>query len=490
MVAPFLKQFYAVSAVWVNMLAQGMLLSYTTSLLPALKEPDSPIRADIHTASWLASSVGVAGIPGFLLSSSLMDLYGRKITHFIVILPGAIGWLMIYFATNIPTLMVGRILGGMSTGATVSLGAVVIGEYSSPKYRGIFLNLKTASVCMGGMLIHILGHFYHWRSVAMMALAPNIFALIIIYTWPESPAWLASKKQYEQSKISFYWLRGQSEESIEELEKMIRTQKLKTMLTRKVRYLESIAEFFKKFTKKDFVKPLIIILVGSLLLEMCGRHLFPAYALQIIGEITGSKSQSFYYTLATDVIITASAVSSSILVKIMKRRTLLFSTGYAAFFVLMIVCTYLFLVSKEIISKDYPWIPIGLFVIYFILANLGCTPIPLALLGEVFPLAHRGTGSAVSGIWMSLCLMLSLQLTPHMLDSIKVYGTFAVFGIVIGITLTILYFMMPETKDKTLQEIEDYFNYGKFENDIDDDPEVKIKMTKNDLDDNVNDRVR
>lgn len=454
-----------------------MLLSYATSLLPALRAPDSLIHADLHTASWLSSSVGIAGIPGFFLSSTLMDIYGRKVAHFVVVIPGAIGWAMIYFATNIPTIMMGRMLGGMTAGATVSLGAIVIGEYSSPKYRGMFLTLKTASLCLGGMLVHILGQFYHWRSIAVIAIIPHLIALFIILTWPESPAWLAAKKQYELSEKSFYWLRGKSNESHGELREMIRAQKQKSLFTKEMTWLQATVEFLKKFTQKDFVKPVTIVLIGALLLEMSGRHLFPAYALEIIGEITGNKSQSFYYTLAIDIIITASAVLSSILVKVMRRRTLLFSTGYAAVCVLMIVCTYLFLVSRDMIPNDYPWIPIGLFVIYFILANLGCTPIPLALLGEVFPLAHRGAGSAVSGVSMSLWIMLGLQLTPHLLVSMKVYGTFAIYGAVSAVTLTILYFMMPETKDRTLQEIEDYFNYGKFKDDkLIDDKDVKVKM--------------
>lgn len=408
----------------------------------------------------------------------LMDLYGRKIAHALVVLPGIVGWLCVYFANGIPSLMIGRILGGMTAGASVSLGAIVIGEYSSPIYRGMFLNMKTASVCFGSMVVHILGNFYDWRTIAIQAIVPYILSIMIIYTWPESPAWLASKQQFERSEKSFYWLRGTSEASYKELEALIKAQmEIAPMPKKELTLKESIDDFIKKFTKKEFVKPLVIVVVGFVLLEMCGRHIFPAYALQIISEITGNKSQSFYYTLCIDIIITASAVSSSILVKIMKRRTLLFSTGFAAFFVLMTVCTYLFLMSRDVVSNVCSLVPIAMFVFYFILVNLGCTPIPLALLGELYPLAHRSVGSAVSGVMISLFLMIGLQITPHLLVSIKVYGTFALYGMIMGICLIILYFILPETKDRTLQEIEDYFKYGKFIDDnADKDADVIVKM--------------
>lgn len=408
------------------------------------------------------------------MSAILMDIFGRKIAHALVILPGTVGWLLIYFASDIPTIMAGRVLGGITAGATVSLGAIAIGEYSCPKYRGMFLNLKTAAVSFGGMTVHILTNFISWRPIALVATATHVIAIMMVLTWPESPAWLASKQQFEKCENSFYWLRGKSEESYRELEELIKAQQKRSRSRKDLTFSDKFVEFFKKFTRKDFMKPLVICIFGAVLLESCGRHIFPAYAMLIIGEITGNSTSSFYYTLCLDLIIVTSAISSSILVRMTKRRTLLFSTGIAAYTVLMIVCTYLFLGSRDIISKNQT-LPMALFVLYFILANLGCTPIPLALLGEVYPLAHRAAGSAMTGIVMSLCVMFGLQLTPLLLENLKVYGTFAVYGAVMGLSLLILYFMLPETKDRTLQEIEDYFNYGRFKK-RDEDEDVKTKM--------------
>ncbi|XP_063897929.1 facilitated trehalose transporter Tret1 [Helicoverpa armigera] len=475
MSTPLLRQSWTMSAVLINMFGQGLVLSFPSSLLPALQHPDSPIRVDLDTASWLGSIAGVAGIPGFLTSSFLMDLYGRKLTHFLVILPAVVGWLMIHFANNVTCLMIGRFLCGLSGSATVSLGAIVIGEYTSPKYRGVFLYLKNAAVCLGALFMHIITGFLHWRTISLVAVIPFLIALFIVYTWPESPAWLVKKQQYDKSEKAFYWLRGKTEESCREIKDTIRAQKERLSKPKlQQTYVEKTMNFFKKFTQKDFIKPFIIIMLACLVLEMSLRHVFPAYLLHIMSKITGETSQSFYYTLGSDIIITGSAVFASALVKIMNRRTLLFSTGFAAFGVLMAVSTYLFLEDKGIIPGDRQWIPLSMLVFYFMFANLGCAPIPIALVGEIFPLAHRGTGLALSGVWIAICLMAGLQSTPHLIDSIKVYGFFAVYGIIMGISLLMLYFILPETKDRTLQEIENYFNYGRFQNV--DDEEANTKM--------------
>ncbi|XP_026317295.1 facilitated trehalose transporter Tret1-like [Hyposmocoma kahamanoa] len=456
---------WVVSGVLVKMMSQGMVLSYASSLLPALRGPDSPVEIDLHTASWIASCVGLAVIPGFFLASAFMDRWGRKITHILVILPEIIGWTLIYYASSVVAFLIGRVLCGITVGATVGLGAIVIGECSSPNLRGMFLNLKTASVCLGSTIVHLLGNYVSWRIIALLAIIPNIFALINTMTWYETPAFLAYKKEFEKAKKSFLWLRGHDDNSKKELNELIRAQ-MNTVDNQNVTTLmEYVVDFFKKFTRKDFLIPVFILCSGSLLLEVSGRHYFPAYALDIIGEVTGNNSLSFYYILAIDLIITLSATFSSFLVKIVKRRTLLFATGWAAVVTIAITCTYLFLVSKDVISRDRSFIPISLFVVYFVLVNLGCTPIPLTFLGEVLPLAHRGAGSAIIGIVASCNLYLTLHVTPFALVNVKVYGTFAVFGGTMAVLLTILYFIMPETKDMTLQEIEDYFNYGRFKND-------------------------
>ncbi|XP_052745234.1 facilitated trehalose transporter Tret1-like [Bicyclus anynana] len=477
MVAPAVKQTWTVMGVLVNMLSQGMVLSFPSILLPAVQSPGSEIKADLHTASWLASCVGVSSMPGLLISSFLMDWLGRKTAQIIMIIPGTIGWILISFASNVTVLMIGRILCGFTAGPCFVLAAVIIGEYTSPRHRGMFLNLKTTVACLGNMMVHILGNFLAWKHVAHVALVPQIVAMLIIFTWPESLAWLASKKRFKASETSFYWLRGTSDKSKREIDELIRAQKERLDGLNSATESENILIFFKKISRRNFLKPLIVMVFAGLLQEACGRHIFSAFAIQIVNEVTGNNINSFYYTLGVDLIITVSALFSSALVKVMRRRTLLFSTGFAALFVLACVCMYLYLVTKGIMSNNKPWVPMLLFSVYFILSNLGCTPIPYALLGEIFPLVHRSVGVFLSSILMSLFFIIGMKVTPYLLVSVKVYGTFAIFGSVMGLALVTLCFILPETNDKTLQEIENNFNGGKIRQfRVNDDNEVEMKM--------------
>ncbi|KAL0809933.1 hypothetical protein ABMA28_010789 [Loxostege sticticalis] len=475
MLTPFFRQSWHASGVHINMIGVGMMMGYTSALLPALKAPDSLIKVDLDTASWISSSVGFSAIPGIIVSSYLMHVWGRRVSYLIVQVPGIIGWPCIYFANDVGLLLLGRILGGFTGGACVSLGSVAIGEYSSPQNRGMFLNLKTASVCIGSAIVHAFGHFYHWRTLALIATVPYLISFAIICTWVESPAWLASKKRFDASENAFIFLRGDDDLSRREITDLIRVQRIQ--IPKKQKNLqEMIMEYVKKCGRKDFYKPLFIMTVLFILLEFSGRHIFPAYAAEIIIEVTGNKGQAFYYTLGIDIVIALSATISSAIVKVMRRRPMLFSTGFGSVVVLALVCTYLYMISQDMISKDRPWIPISLFVLYFILANQGCTPVPIALLGEIFPLEHRSLASCLSGIVLSICINIGLLITPYLMLSLKVYGTFAVFGVITSTCLVILYFILPETKDRTLQEIEDYFKTGRLEDNNNQDLEAKEKM--------------
>ncbi|XP_063835001.1 facilitated trehalose transporter Tret1-2 homolog [Ostrinia nubilalis] len=472
MLTAFLRQLWHVSAVHFNMIALGMGMGYPSSLLPALRAPDSPIKLDLNAASWISSCIGFSSIPGYIVSSWLMHAWGRRVTCLIMQVPGVLGLLCIYFANDFYLLLLGRLLGGFTGGGNVSLGSVVIGEFSSPQNRGMFLNLKTASLCTGSAIVHALGHFYHWRTLALMCTAPYIISFAIICTWVESPAWLASKKKFNKSKDAFLFLRGDSDHSRREISDLIKTQRNQTEQKKK-KVCRLVLDFFKKFGRKDFYKPIFILTVGFILLEFSGRHIFPAYAADIINQIAGNKEEAFYYNLIIDIIIALSATISSIVVKLMRRRLVLFTTGFASVIVVLLLCVYLYLSAEGIISKERSWVPITIFVLYFILVNQGSAPIPMALLGELLPLEHRSVGSSVSGITIALLLQFGLSVTPYLMQSVKVYGTFAVFAAMSSVCLTILYFVLPETKDRTLLEIENYFKTGRFDDIDEDDVETK-----------------
>ncbi|XP_026753694.3 facilitated trehalose transporter Tret1-like [Galleria mellonella] len=454
---PLLRQTWVTFSVLMFMVGQGMVIGYTT-MLAALQKPISGILLDNYGAFQLETWLERSCFIGLVISSILMDWCGRKTTYLLMILTGVTGWLLIDFAQTLSMLIVGCLLSGTTFG-NLLLTSLIISEYASPKYRGIFLCLKTVSVSVGITISHILGNDFDCRLLSTLVLIFYIVSFGMACDWPESPVWLASRKQFVKCEESFIWLRGTEEPSMAEFQELIKAHKEQYMY-KCLRTRTKIVEFMQKFIKTDFLKPITIMIFAFLLLEASGKHYFPAYTLQFIGEIT---PRSFYNTLYIDLVLLTSSTISCISIRLFKRRSVLLSTGIAAVIVLILTSSHIFLISNNILPNR-PSISILLLFLYLALANLGCTTLPLIFIGEILPTLHRAVGSAVSGVIISILYWVALKAIPYLLECTKVYGVFAILGLLITVSVLILYFILPETKDRTLEEIDYYIYNGCFRN--------------------------
>lgn len=179
-------------------------------------------------------------------------------------------------------------------------------------------------------------------------------------------------------------MRGTNQKTLREVARLIEQQKETPRRTQKLSVKDQITNFCKRFTKKKFLKPLIIASAGGILVDASGRQYFSAYALHIMREVMSTDTIPYYYTLCVELLTAISLISSCVLVKMMKRRTLLFPSGATALVILAIICVYLFLVSVNVISNDYPWLMISLLVTYFVFVNLACVPFRFHLIEKYF----------------------------------------------------------------------------------------------------------
>lgn len=381
-------------------------------------------------------------------------------------------------AQDYATLLVGRLIGGFALSSGYVCGCCIIAECVSPKYRGTFLNIKSIFTFTGYLLVHIMEHYLSWRTVALVGVIPCALSLLSNMTWPESPSWLLSKNRFEDFEASFYWFRGRDDEAVKELESMVQAQKLRITLTPKTDLIsQKIDKFCRKLSQKTFLKPLAIVLLSTVLMESSGRHFFPAYAVDIMMNITNNKSSSFYYVIAVDLIMLSSSLISSVVIKLIGRRTLLFFSGIISAAILSTLSLIMFLISKEYVTISNPWLVPSMICVFFIFASLGCNSIPIVVYGEIFPLQHRESGTGFGGAIQAIAIFVYLKITPYLVFYFKLHGTFAWFSALMVVSLLYLYFALPETRNRTLQQIEDYFEHGAFLADVErKDDAAQVKM--------------
>ncbi|CAH2099321.1 unnamed protein product [Euphydryas editha] len=490
----FIKQAFVVSGAALNIVGHGCAHGFPAVLFAQLKRDGGPVTLTDHDTSWIASIVGVMGIVGNFISPVLMTRFGRQKAHLLCTIPALLGWIVFVLGNTVPLFLLARLLHGLALGLRTPLAAILVAEYTDPRYRGAFLGTFAISLGLGILLSHVWGAHLTWKMTAIVCSIFPIISMVIISLSPESPSWLVSKGKYDDAKKAFRWLRGNGEEQREELETMIKSQErekhleesrkngeLQENLKNKRLFkstIDTIKTVLKIFKKKEFYKPLIIAICMLIVFEFGGAHMVPAYGnliLQAVLDKDDPKDVAWQFTVI-DLLRTVCAFLAIFLLKNVKRRSILFSSGAMTVLSLTVISIFIYLRKAEILTHSFmlDTVPMLLMIVYTVSFCLGLVPLNWVICGEVFPLTYRSLGSTLSTSFLTPAFVVSMKTAPHLYSSIGVEGAFLVYSITLTVCLLVMYFMLPETKDRTLQNIEDSFKGKK-----DTDKEVQLSLIEN-----------
>ncbi|CAG9135122.1 unnamed protein product [Plutella xylostella] len=483
---PFLRQLYITTAVSVNIMGHGCVIGISAILIPSLRRPESSIHATHSEESWIASIIGFALIVGNLIITPTMDRLGRKRSHILSIFPILVGWFLLLLADSVPTLIAARFLQGLSMGILGPLGSVIIGEMTNPKNRGPLLTLISLSLTLGVLFTQTLGIFLSWKQTVIACSFITFTSLCMQIYCPESPPWLCSQGRLDECREVFLWLRGDGPEERDELEKMIQAK----MMERKssvagqtisfgTKVRRTIRFFKETYKKPDFYKPIIIMLHIYTMFQFAGINVFSSYMIDIIRQVVGPEANAEYLMVVFNIERLISNLLAIFLMANMKRRSLLFSAGFLC--VTSYIGKGLYVYAKQNDKLPFPdnqWVPIGLIGLYMFSLAVGISSIPFTISGELFPLAYRGLGGGISVLALSLNFFLAVKCFPVLTTEIGLPSTYFLYTGIVVYCLTVIWFMLPETKDRTLQEIEESFRGKKAVEDPANEPLNDVNVQK------------
>ncbi|XP_053618802.1 glucose transporter GlcP-like [Plodia interpunctella] len=383
---------------------------------------------------------------GLLCSALLMNRCGRRTAYLAASLSAVLSWMAICLAYNEATFAVGQTCGDFAKGAGIILGAMIIGEYTDTSYRGVFLTLASACLAFGKMTACITTDL---RMVAMFALIPSVLSFVIACSWPESPPWLLLKKKDEESEDSFIIFKG-TQWTQQELFQIQYTNIARLQTT------DVLRNVYKSL--KNIFRPLVVIMYADILMEASGKHLFEFYGSHIFDMILGESL--FNYNLFINIIVANGIVISTLLIIALNRKTVVFLSGVMGILVLFLLSVVLFLTCNNSMMAD-PWVIISIIAMFIVLTNLGCTTICLTWCGELFPIETKSYGLFLSGVMLYVNKRICSNMMPYLLTDFKLLCAVGLTSLTLS--LLILYFIAPETKDRSLSEIEYYFENGDFE---------------------------
>lgn len=299
-------------------------------------------------------------------------------------------------------------------------------------------------------MVHLIGTFTTWQTTALICASIPVVSLLLLVFVPESPAWLVKKGRIEEAERAFYWCRGSSDEAKAELQILL--EKQPKLDEEKPKFLHLI----KEYLVPEFLKPLAIIVVFIVANQWAGVNAIAFYTVSIL-EQTLSNFDEYLAMLIVDFIRVLISVLACVLVRKFNRRPLAIISGTGTFISMAILSCYTYLNSLYPNLSHLNYIPLTALILYISFIQIGFVPLPWSMIGEVFPLKHRSVGSAISSFMALISSFSVVKTTPGMFMELGSYGTFLVYASVAFVGTIFVVAFLPETRGKTLHEIEDEF---------------------------------
>ncbi len=408
---------------------------------------------------WAMSSALIGCIAGAIVAGKITEHFGRKkplaLAAFLFII-SALGTGLV---NNFNLFIVFRIIGGVGIGLASTISPMYIAEVSPSGYRGRLVSLNQLAIVIGILAAQIVNYLIAdvvdenatdqiilnswngqigWRWMFWAELVPATAFFILIFKIPESPRWLSKKgKKILSTKIlSSIGGVNYAERIQDEINKTINTTNTKI----------GFSELLKGKNKR-FISLGIVL---AFLQQWCGINVVFNYAEEVFTGAGYGVSDSLFNIILTGVV---NLVFTLVAIKVIdnwgrKRLWLIGSVGLGVLYVL--IGLFYYFEMKGIIL-------VLLVVVAIAIYALTLAPVFWVLASEVFPNKIRGSVMSITttALWVA-CFLLTYTF-PIINKTMGTHGTFWLYCFVCFLCFLFVKYKIPETKNKSLEEIEDLF---------------------------------
>jgi SP family arabinose:H+ symporter-like MFS transporter len=408
---------------------------------------------------WFVGSALLGCIIGVAFTGILADFFGRKkalILSSLLLISSAVGCTV---PENMNALIVYRLIGGLGVGIASMMSPLYISEISPPSDRGKMVSLYQFAITIGILTAYFsnarllamsnsvifgsnsfLGFIINrevWRAMFGSETIPGVLFFILLMIVPESPRWLMAKHREENAlKVlgKFYEYETANKE-IEDIKEVLKKE----------------SSSMKMMAYPGIRLALIVGILLSLLSQFTGINAIIYYGPRIFetaGLSQGSSLNGQVIIGIVNVVFTIIAIWK--IDKIGRRKLLI--AGCSGMMVAHIIIGFLF---KTGTGNTALYLIFMMIFIAFFAFSYG--PVIWTLLSEIYPTGIRGRAMSVATLTLWLGTYLVGQLVPWLFDTIKAEGTFWLFATMCLPAILIVWKLVPETKGKSLEEIEKYW---------------------------------
>lgn len=461
----------------------GLLFGYDTAVISgAIGFLQEHFELSPTMKGWTASSALVGCIVGVSVAGFLgvSDRFGRKRTLILAAIFFLISAIGTAFPRSLTEFIIFRIVGGVGVGIASMTSPMYIAEISPARMRGRLVSLNQLAIVFGVLVVYFVNYFIvlqgdevwnrtvGWRWMFGSEAIPATSLLLLMFLVPESPRWLAKQGRSDEALSILIKIDGTdyAKQELAEINNVVRHESGSLSQPRGSDTLRGSNLLRDSNTLRDssiFSPDLRMVLVIGVTLavlqQITGINVVLYYAPEIFKSMGTDSNTAMLQTVAVgavNLLFTLVAIWS--VDKIGRKPLLLigatgmgigmFAIGFAAYF-----------------QNTSVWV---LFFILGYIASfaLALGPVVWVILSEIFPIRIRGRAMAIAtlALWIA-CFAISqtfpmLHDNPYLVEKFHHGFSFWLYGVMCVVTIIFVARFVPETKGKSLEEIEQMWGKG------------------------------
>ncbi|KAF5271218.1 hypothetical protein FQA39_LY08225 [Lamprigera yunnana] len=428
-----------------------------TKLLIESEYDKNLVQNDEHLeeGSWLASSFLLGSIPGSAMSALFIDKFGRKPSLLMAGIPLLLPWIAVLCSNSVLILCIMRFIGGIGLSLIITGATVYVGEISEKDIRGKLGSAFNILRLVGSLYVFSAGPFLSYINLALTcSVFPILFMTLFVFM-PESPYFLVKTKQYELAKKNLIRL---SKKSANDEFIQSRLEEIQATVDYDMKNKTSVIELF---TNKLYRKSIIVIIGIKTVQQLSGVAAIEAYTQTIIGVSQSSISPEVS-SIVAGVIQFPAAILTGFLVDRLGRKPLMIISCVGCAIALASEGVYFYLQNiLQIDVNKFGWLPTTALLLYLVMNPIGIFTLPWILLGELFATNIKGYAVAAATTYGSVLAFLSTKLFQPISENYGIHVVFWIFAVICFMGALFCFFVQPETKGKTLAEIQIKLNRRK-----------------------------
>lgn len=429
----------------------GLLFGYDTGVisgaLPAMQEH---FQLTPFTSGVVVSALVVGAAIGALSSGRISDRFGRRPVLLLASVIFIVGTLLAALSPSVPVIVGARVVLGLAIGLASSVVPVFISEMAPAGLRGRLVSMNQLMIVVGILLAYLANYALHgvnndWRWMIGLALVPSIIFGIGMFFLSESPRWLAVNSRIDEARTVLLKLRpgDQVEAELREI--------------RAVEEQDHKSSSWAALADPSLRRVLIAGVGLQILGQLTGVNAVVYYAPSIFESAGLGRSSALLATVGIGVInLVATVVGMSLVDRV--GRTKLLAVGSTITAVSLLLFAYLVMGGTP--SGTLSWLGVACIFIYIFGVAVGLCIVVFIIPSELYPIRVRGTAMSLTlACNWTMSFIVSLTFLS-LFDAFGSTGTFGIYGLVCLALVVFALKVIPETKGRSLEEIEQEYVNG------------------------------